>query len=182
MTNIVELSTMCCYKQQALLTRPEHKKIIINSLKFLVKEKRIVLYGFVIMPRYVQVLWQKQDEWKDKNVQQMFSKYTAQKIKHYLKSENLPELESFRSNRTDRIYQFWERNGSKKIILTYQEAQSELMFMHIAPCDIMICKIPQHYHYSSAKFYYSKVDQWKMLTDISEHLQRPSGPPPNRPE
>jgi putative transposase len=182
MTNTLELSTMCCYKQQALLSRPEHKKIIISSLKFLVKEQRIILYGFVIMPKYVQILWQKHGDWSEKNVKQMFSKYTAQKIKHHLRSLDLPELELFRSHRTDRLYQFWDRNSSTKSILTYQDAQSELMFMHIAPCDIMICKIPQHYPYSSAKFYHNNVDRWKMLTDISKHLQRPIDPPSDLPE
>ncbi|MGZ3873593.1 MAG: hypothetical protein ACXVJD_11780 [Mucilaginibacter sp.] len=44
-----------------LLKEDIYKDIIINSLTFLKKEKSIVVYGFVIMPNHIHLLWQIQD-------------------------------------------------------------------------------------------------------------------------
>jgi Cdc6-like AAA superfamily ATPase len=35
----------------------KYKDVIIDSMKFLVKEKRVVIYGFVIMPNHIHLLW-----------------------------------------------------------------------------------------------------------------------------
>ena len=41
---------------QNLLTYNETKKIFINSLQFLVKNNKIKLYGYVIMPNHIHLL------------------------------------------------------------------------------------------------------------------------------
>ena len=40
--------TATIYQWQHLLSKDGHKDIIVNCLQFLVKEKRIVLFGFVL--------------------------------------------------------------------------------------------------------------------------------------
>jgi putative transposase len=40
-----------------LLADDTHKDIIINNLKFLVKEKRIILNAFVIMSNHMHLIW-----------------------------------------------------------------------------------------------------------------------------
>ena len=44
-----------------LLKPDDHKKIIMDSLKFLTLNKRIFLYGFVIMPNHIHLLWRMQE-------------------------------------------------------------------------------------------------------------------------
>ena len=40
------------------LLRPDkYKNIIADSLNFLVKEKRVAVYGFVIMPNHMHLVW-----------------------------------------------------------------------------------------------------------------------------
>ena len=41
-----------------LLTDDKHKDIIIESLQFLVNDRRIVLNAFVIMSNHIHVIWQ----------------------------------------------------------------------------------------------------------------------------
>ncbi len=41
-----------------LLKPDKYKDIIISSLEFLVKEKRIKVYGFAIMSNHIHVIWQ----------------------------------------------------------------------------------------------------------------------------
>ena len=94
-----------------LLARDEHKQIVIDSLKFLVEDNRIWLYGFVLMPNHIHLMWRKKDQWLGKNVQQMFLKYTAQQIKFSLMDRNDSVLEYYRSTQKDREFHFWERRA-----------------------------------------------------------------------
>ena len=48
--------TATIYKWQHLLADDKHKVIIINSLKFLIAEKRIELKAFVIMSNHLHLI------------------------------------------------------------------------------------------------------------------------------
>ena len=68
----IEFFTATCNNWQLLLQPDKHKQLIMDSLRFLVEDKRIWLYGFVIMPNHIHLLWRKQDAWLNKNIQQIF--------------------------------------------------------------------------------------------------------------
>ena len=61
---------------QHLLKPDKYKDIIIQSLNFLVKEKRIELNAFAIMSNHIHLIWQIQAGHKTENVQRDFLKYT----------------------------------------------------------------------------------------------------------
>lgn len=105
----LEFFTATCLNWQPLLREERHKEIILESLQFMVTEKRIWLYGYVLMPNHLDLLWRKQDDWIDKNVQQQFLKFTAQMIKFNMIKNFPQELKSYRSTQADRAYHFWER-------------------------------------------------------------------------
>ena len=50
--------TATIYQWQHLLAEDKHKDIIVDSLKFLVTEKRIELNAFVIMSNHIHLIWQ----------------------------------------------------------------------------------------------------------------------------
>ena len=82
----------------------QYKDIIVNSLRFLVEDKRIKLYAFVIMSDHIHLIWQMQPLMNPQHVQRDFLKYTAQRIKHDLQ-KNHPELLShFIAEANDRVY------------------------------------------------------------------------------
>jgi len=58
-----------------LLKEDKYKDIIIESLRFLVKEKRATVYAFVIMSNHIHLVWQVQAGHKKENVQRDFLKY-----------------------------------------------------------------------------------------------------------
>ena len=68
MTSSIEFFTVTCLNWQNLLAREKHVEIVLSSLKFLVDENRIWLYGYVLMPNHLHILWRKQDLWLDKNI------------------------------------------------------------------------------------------------------------------
>ena len=94
-----------------LLEQDKYKDIIMDSLRFLVEDKRIVLYSFVIMSDHIHLIWQMQPLIHPQHVQRDFLKYTAQKIKFDLQKNNPVLLEELRSNANDRTYQFWKRRA-----------------------------------------------------------------------
>jgi hypothetical protein len=71
-----------------------YKDIIMNSLKNLVEKQRIYLYGFVIMPNHIHLIWQTVDEGLISDVQRDFLKFTAQSIKFDLIINDLIYLQN----------------------------------------------------------------------------------------
>lgn len=170
MQNGIEFFTATCLNWQNLLEPEKHKQIVMNSLKFLVEDKRIWLYGFVLMPNHIHLLWCKQDAWLERNIQQMFLKYTGQQIKFSLKDSGNPELENYRSSQRDREYHFWERRAYKATMYNREVAAQKLTYIHNNPVKAGLCDESIDYKYSSARYYELNQDEWKFITHYEEHL------------
>ena len=147
-----------------LLEEDKYKDIIIDSLRFLVEDKRIVLYSFVIMSDHIHLIWQMQPLIHPQHVQRDFLKYTAQKIKFDLQKNNPGLLEEFRSDANDRTYQFWKRRALSIELRTDKVYQQKLDYIHWNPVKAAMCKLPEEYKYSSAQFYHTGIDNWGFLT------------------
>lgn len=167
----IEFFTATCLNWQPLLREDSRKNIIMDSLKFLVEDIRIWLYGFVIMPNHIHLLWCKQDKWVDKNIQQQFLKYTAQQIKfEMINHQKLDELELYRSTQSDRKFHFWERRPYKATMYNRKIADQKIDYIHHNPVKAGLCSDPGEYKYSSYAFYKLNEDRWGFLTHYAEHL------------
>ena len=168
---IMEFVTATCLNWNHLLGTDDRKNIIIDSLRFLVNEGRISVYGFVIMPNHLHILWARKPEWEDKNIEQSFLKYTAQQLKFYLKDKgHLDELERYRSTQADRQYHFWERRPWQARIPTRNIAEQKLHYIHMNPLNAGLCTKEEEYKYSSCAYYYNGEDQWDFITHYHEAL------------
>ncbi|MDP2387272.1 MAG: transposase [Bacteroidota bacterium] len=149
-----------------------HKQIILKSLKFLVEDKRITLYGFVIMPNHIHLLWQIEKEHELKNVQRDFLKYTAQQIKFNLIDTGNKILADLVVYSKDRKAQIWERNGLSFMLNNPETIKQKLNYIHNNPIKEKwsLAEVPEKYHYSSAAFYATGNDTFEMLTHLSEVL------------
>lgn len=150
----------------SLLREDEYKDIIIKSLKFLIDEKSVVVYGFVIMPNHIHLLWQIQDGHKQQNIQQRFLKFTAQQMKFKLQEAKDTRLGIFRVNAKDREFQFWERNPLSIDLWSPQVLTQKLDYIHNNPMQPKwrLADSPENYRYSSARFYETGVDDFGILT------------------
>ncbi|MDF3076957.1 MAG: hypothetical protein K0S09_846 [Sphingobacteriaceae bacterium] len=149
----IEFFTATCLNWQNLLSEEKHKKIVLDSLNFLVSEKRVWIYAYVIMPNHVHILWRKQNEWLDKSVQQQFLKYTAQQIKFNLIANFPHQLNNYRSTQADRLYHFWERRPYVATMFNRTVCEQKIDYIHNNPVKAALCDTPEEYHYSSARFY-----------------------------
>jgi putative transposase len=149
-----------------LLKEDAYKDIIINSLLFLKKEGSVVIYGFVIMPNHIHLIWQIQDGFKQSMIQNRFLKFTAQQMKFRLIDTNDPRLSRFMVNAKDRQYQFWERNALSIDLWTPGVFEQKLDYIHNNPLQDkwQLALYPEDYKYSSAKFYASGIDDFGLLT------------------
>ena len=145
-----------------LLADEKKKDIIINSLQFLVNDGRVIIYGFVIMPNHIHLIWQIQDKFERAKVQQSFLKITAQQMKFQLKENDPIKLEQFKVNASDREYQFWERNPLSIDLWSRHVFLQKLQYMHSNPTqqNWKLCTYPEEYKYSSASFYEKGVNEF----------------------
>ena len=147
-----------------LLATDKYKNIIIDSLHFMIENKRIELNAFVVMENYIHLICQPLPGHSLSSIQLSFMKFTAQQIKFALAIDNPVLFEKYKVNKTDREYQIWKRKplsielGSEKIFL------QKLEYVHYNPVKANICNYPEDYHFSSALFYENGLDHFEMLT------------------
>ncbi len=149
-----------------LLKPAQFKDIVIASLRFLVNEKSIVVYGFVIMPNHIHLIWQIQDGFTREKIQLRFLKFTGQQLKLTLSKLNPEILEHFRVDAKDRGYQIWERNSLSIDLWTPAVFDQKLNYIHNNPLQEKwkLAQYPEDYKYSSAKFYATGIDDFGLLT------------------
>jgi putative transposase len=149
-----------------LLLKPDkYKNILIESLKFLVVNKRVVVYGFVIMPNHIHLIWQVQAGYKKADVQRDFLKYTAQQIKFDLQKNHPQVLEKFSVKVKDRSYKFWEHRPLSVDLWSEKVFEQKLDYIHQNPTKEKwkLAENPEGYFYSSARFYYEQIDDFGFL-------------------
>ena len=151
-----------------LLQADKYKDIVISSMKFLVKDKRVKIFSFVIMDNHIHLIWQMLPDNDPEAVQRDFLKYTAQRIKKDLQKNNPSLLAQFKVDAKDREYQLWERNALSVELRNHPVFIQKLEYIHWNPVKAGMCKLPEEYKYSSALFYETGIDNWGFLTHYSD--------------
>jgi REP element-mobilizing transposase RayT len=164
----VQFFTATILEWKDLLKQDKYKQIILNSLKFLVEQKRVKVYGFVIMINHIHIIWHIQPGHKRENIQRDFLKYTAQQIKSDLEKHHPKVLPSFLVNAKDRQYQIWERNPLSIDIWSREVLWQKLQYMHQNPVRAGVCQWPQEYYWSSALFYQTGTNNFEWLTHVMD--------------
>ena len=159
--------TATIHNWQHLLANDKHKDIIVDSLKFLVAEKRIELNAFVIMSNHIHLIWQAMFGFSPSDIQSSFMKYTAQQLKNSLTKNNTDTLASFKVNKYNRDYQFWKRDSLGIELISPAVFEQKLNYIHDNPVKAGLCINPEDYYYLSAKFYHDGTDSFGILTHYS---------------
>jgi putative transposase len=151
--NPVQFYTATILEWKYLLKSNTYKQIIIDSLAFLVREKRVKIYGFVIMDNHIHLIWQGTDLHSLKHSQLSFMKFTAQQIKFDLEKNQPDALSQFYVEAKDRKFQFWKRNSLSIDIMSYDVFVQKLNYIHKNPVKAGMCECETDYLYSSSKHY-----------------------------
>ena len=163
-THWSQFYTATILEWKPLLKPDKYKDIIVQSLQHLTIHKQITLYAFVIMSNHVHLIWQALAGKTPVDIQHSFMKYTAQQVKFDLVKNHPAVLDQFRVNAKDRTYQFWERNALGIELYSHGVFLQKLEYIHWNPVKAGLCSMPEDYYYSSARFYWTGVDDFMILT------------------
>jgi putative transposase len=167
-TDFPQFFTATNLEWKQLLRQDKYKDIIIESLRFLVAKNRIRVYAFVVMSNHIHLIWQMQAGIKPESTQRDFLKHTAQRIKYDLETNHPEMLQQFLVDAKDRKYQFWERNALSIELRTVKVFHQKLNYIHLNPVRAGICKVPEQYKYSTAKFYETGLDEWGFVSHYND--------------
>jgi len=153
-----------------LLKPDKYKQVITDSLQFLVENNRVIVYGFVIMPNHVHIIWQMHENIHPKDVKRDFLKFTSQSIKLDLIKNHPNVLEYFKVDKKDRKYQIWKHRPLSVDLWSREVFLQKLEYIHKNPIQEhwKLVELEEQYRFSSASFYYNNTTEWSFLTHYNE--------------
>jgi len=172
--NPIQFFTATILKWKPILRTDGYKQLIIDSLSYLVENKRCKVYAFVIMPNHIHLLWQILNIYKRESVQRDFLKFTGQMIKMNLQENNPVELENYLVNLKDRAYQIWQRNSLSVDMLSRQMIEQKLEYIHNNPVQgkWLLSNNPSDYKYSSDRYYnVGDTGEYPFLSHYMEYFE-----------
>src|SRR4051812_30995299 len=151
----VEFLTGTILRWQKLLEDDYYKKIIVDSLRWLVTANRCKIFGFVIMPNHIHLLWRISEGVGRDQVQPALFSFTAHKFEKYLRTTDKLYLEKHFVDLVDRKYQFWEKSHMVKECWSNKFIKQKLNYIHHNPCQPhwKLAAVCDDYRWSSASFY-----------------------------
>ena len=159
--------TSTIYEWKHLLSENSCKEILIDSLRFLVNNKKITLNAFVIMSNHFHSIWQPLFGFTPKMIQESFMKHTSKQLINALGQNNQVFLNECLVNKADRKYQIWKRRPLSVELFTPAVFNQKLEYIHNNPVEAGLCKYPEEYYYSSARYYHDGIDYFNILTQFS---------------
>ncbi|MDN5286780.1 MAG: transposase [Mucilaginibacter sp.] len=116
-----------------LLRQDKFKLIELNSLIYLVKKEKINVYGFVITPNHLHLIWSSLDMNGKEKPHASFMKFTGHQFLEELRNTDDQLLARFKSEINNRNYQFWQRNSLPIKILDQKILEQKLDYIHNNP-------------------------------------------------
>ena len=143
-----------------VFTRKTYRDCIIDCLDYCIKNKGMIVYGYVIMSNHVHLIIQSKDS-KLSDLIRDFKKFTAKTILDKIQTE--PDsrrewmLERFKiataSHSRNKNYQFWQYGNHGEEIYSEKFMWSKLNYIHLNPIRAGIVAKTSEYVYSSASNY-----------------------------
>ncbi len=135
----------------ALFGNTDVVQIVLNSLKFMVENKRLTLHGWMIMENHIHLIASALDLSKEIHD---FKSFTARSIIDFLEKNHFSSLlDQFRifkkGHKVHQEYQFWEEGSHPEMILNLEMLNQKLDYIHHNPIRRGYVDEPSHWRYSS---------------------------------
>jgi REP element-mobilizing transposase RayT len=162
--------TATIHKWHNLLADDSMKMEIISSLQHLKKQGLINLFSYVIMPSHMHLIWQINGPNGKESPHGSLLKYTAHQFKKHLKMHDPGRLQSFRVDAANKQYEFWKRDSLAVLLFSRKVIFQKLDYIHNNPVakHWRLAPSPEDYRFSSAPYYIYGLDEFGILTHISE--------------
>ena len=153
-----------------LIAQFDFYPIILESLAYLHQKKCIKVYGFVIMPNHIHLIWElKQSNGKESPVAS-FMKFTAHQFEKNLKQQAPNVLREYAVEWSARKFNFWKPKPDWFLLNHMDTIAQKLEYIHNNPLQEKwnLAKHPCEYLYSSVKFYEEGVKDFTFLEDYRD--------------
>jgi putative transposase len=150
-----------------IFTRQETVNIVLDSWRFLQKENRLTLYGFVVLENHLHLIASAPDLSKEIGD---FKSFTARRIIDYLTEQKvttlLQQLRFWKNHyKVDREYQLWQEGSHPQQILDDKMMLQKLEYIHLNPVKRGFVDDAIHWRYSSARNYHGMPGLIEVATD-----------------
>jgi putative transposase len=155
-----------------LLEDDRYKMIIINCWKELIARKKISIYGFVIMPNHLHILWEMLDKNGKETPYASFNKFTSHQFLDSLREQHHKILNRYQEITVERKHRFWQRDPLAITIKARPVAEQKLDYIHLNPLQEhwSLVRKPEDYKWSSARFYETGEDEFGVITHYRERF------------
>lgn len=116
-----------------LLKDDAFKLIVINSLKYLTDKGLVTIYGYVIMPNHIHLIWFINEMNGKESPSGSFAKFTAHQFKKQLSGTCPQALSEYQVEKEDRRYQFWKRDPLAIVLTSEKNMLQKLDYIHNNP-------------------------------------------------
>lgn len=153
-----------------LLRQDKYKELIISSWQELIRRGQIIIYAFVIMPNHLHVVWKMTEPNGKEMPHASFNKFTSHVILKDLKANHPYVLPYFKVDEKERQYRIWQRDPLAVLMDTKLKVEQKINYIHNNPLHERwnLASYPENYRWSSAEFYRSGSDEFKILTHYGE--------------
>jgi len=143
-----------------VFTRKDYKLELVDSMNYCIKQKGLIVYGWVIMSNHMHVIWQAKKRYQLSATIRDYKKFTAKRIIKMI--EQGPEsrkewmLDKFEKEgkRLKRIskYKFWKDSNHAKYLgeVDTKMTEQKLNYIHNNPVKAMLVYNAEDYIFSSA--------------------------------
>jgi len=162
-----------------LFTRKVYCDIIIDSLKYCVENKGLIVYGYVIMPSHLHLMFEAQGEKDLSVIIKEFKSFTAREIINYIK--NPKNIESRRAWLLNHFMnhgkafkdsgsenKVWMRGNYPCWVYSPHVIWQKLHYIHRNPKAAGIVTKAEYYRYSSAMEYKQRVGERRDFDGLVE--------------
>jgi putative transposase len=155
-----------------LLKLDKYKALIIEELQWLKNKNKIAVYGFVIMPNHIHILW----EMLARNGKEMphasFNKFTASNFLKDLRKYHPAVVPYFTEKSENRSHRFWQEDPKAILMDSRKKVEQKLDYIHNNPLHERwnLAKSPEEYRWSSANFYLTGKDEFSILTHYMDRF------------
>ena len=149
-----------------VFTRRLYKDIVVDSLKYCISKKGLLVYGYVIMSNHIHLIIARDPSGNLlPDVLRDFKKYTAMNIIKAIRENSQESRKDWllmmfeqagHKNSNNTKYQFWQQDNHP-IQLDGNWGEQKLDYIHRNPVEAGWVNVPEEYFYSSARNY-SKLE------------------------
>ena len=155
-----------------IFSRQIYRDIVIDSLKYSIENKGLVIYAFVIMTNHVHIIAQSSNAKLSDTIGDI-KKFTSKTIIHTVQTRNESRadwmLNRFKFNAKQHMrnkdWQVWTHENHAVYLYGPKFIQEKIDYLHNNPVRAGLVEKAEDYLYSSAR-YYAGLDCVLEVTDI----------------